>query len=161
MVFGGLVFICIGVSATTNTGKDSEKLQKLSAAPMAMGIFMLALGIFLIASWFGCRGRARGLEQKLLHGSRRNSVVNNHNLMQSLIAKLYTNSRLNQRESSSPTLPGVTLDGVEVLKPQADCDLDNNLHRADGVHMNNGSPGCCSHCGAHNNATTAVLETLI
>jgi len=30
MVFGGLVFVCIGISARTNTGKDSERLKNLS-----------------------------------------------------------------------------------------------------------------------------------
>nr|XP_039273890.1 uncharacterized protein LOC120347850 [Styela clava] len=157
MVFGGLVFICIGVSATTNNGKDREKLQQLSAAPMAMGVFMLALGIFLIGSWFGCRGRAKGLEQQLLHGSRRNSL--DENVVQSFISKLYSNPGASRRQQASPTLPGVTLDGVDVLKPLSDTEIRGErqkFHDSSAEH-----PNCCTHCGASNTSTQVILETAI
>nr|CAB3262720.1 uncharacterized protein LOC100182279 [Phallusia mammillata] len=121
MVFGGLVFVCIGISASTNTGKDKERLKQLSAAPMAMGVFMLALGLFLIATWFGCRARARQLDRKVLHGSRRNSL-DDDNLVEAVLAKLYgqmgSMAPSRARRPETPTLPGVTMEGVIVHKEQ-------------------------------------------
>nr|XP_002120998.1 uncharacterized protein LOC100182279 isoform X2 [Ciona intestinalis] len=119
MVFGGLVFVCIGVSAKTNTGKDRVRLQELSTTPLAMGVFMLGLGLFLICTWFGCRRRARQLELKVLHGSRRNSANNDDNVVQSVLAKLYhqaTGGTFSRNRPETPTLPGVTLDGVIAYK---------------------------------------------
>ena len=120
---------------------------------------MLALGISLIASWFGCKGRAKGLEQRLLHGSRRNSVEDN--LVQNLLSKLTATVSGNSRqETSSPSLPGVTLDGVEVLKPQSDNDARRET-RPENVECQSTSNGCCTHCGASNQSTQIILETTI
>uniref|UniRef100_H2ZIA4 Uncharacterized protein n=1 Tax=Ciona savignyi TaxID=51511 RepID=H2ZIA4_CIOSA len=118
MVFGGLVFVCIGVSAKTNTGKDRARLQQLSTTPLAMGVFMLALGVFLICSWFGCRRRARQLDQKVLHGSRRNSREHD-NIIQTMLLKLQHHTgvgNLFPERPITPTLPGVTLDGLIAYK---------------------------------------------
>lgn len=159
MVFGGLVFICIGVSAATNNGADKERLKSLSAAPMAMGIFMLILGLFLIGTWFGCRGRAKGLEQRLLHGSRRSSI--DESVVQNLLSKISATVGGNTRQqTSSPSLPGVTLDGVDVLKPQSDNEVRRET-RSRSPGCLNETNGCCNHCGAATPPTQVIIETSI
>ena len=101
MIFGGLVFVCIGVSANFNSqSKDHEKLQRLSVAPLAMGSFMLMLGTILMCTWFGCRTRARAIDQKVLHGSR--EFLNEENLLQTLFAKIYGNNNQKLDEVFSP-----------------------------------------------------------
>lgn len=160
MVFGGLVFICIGVSAATNNGADKERLKGLSAVPMAMGIFMLILGLFLIGTWFGCKGRAKGLEQRLLHGSRRSSIDESvvRNLLSKLSATVGGNTR---QQSSSPSLPGVTIDGVDVLKPQSDYDVRRETGSG-SPGCRNETNGCCNHCGTTPTPPTRVIiETSI
>lgn len=159
MVFGGLVFICIGVSAATNNGADKERLKSLSAAPMAMGIFMLILGLFLIGTWFGCKGRAKGLEQRLLHGSRRSSL--DESVVRNLISKLSATVGGNPRQqSSSPTLPGVTLDGVDVLKPQSDNDVRRET-QSGSQGCANETNGCCNHCRAGAAPATPPTHVII
>ena len=121
MVFGGLVFICIGISASTNTGKDKERLKNLSAAPIAMGVFMIMLGVGLILTWFACRSRAQQLDNKLLHGSRRNSAESQDNVMQTMLTKLYTQIERAglTRSGRSDSNDGPNLEGVIVDKPAA------------------------------------------
>jgi len=95
MIFGGLVFVCIGVSANFNsTTEDSEKLRQLAVAPLVMGSFMLALGTVLLCSWFGCKWRAAKIDRQVLHGSRDRIYRNHHdnhdaNLLSAIFSKLY------------------------------------------------------------------------
>ena len=120
MVFGGLVFVCIGISASTNTGKDKERLKELSAAPLAMGVFMIMLGASLILTWFGCRSRARRLDQKLLHGSHGNLSSSRDNLMQTVVTKFYNQieragiSRVGRPQT--PTFSEIAVDGASLHK---------------------------------------------
>jgi len=135
MIFGGLVFVCIGISANTNTGKDQERLKKLSTAPMVMGAFMLGLGLILVVTWFGCRAKARQLERKMLHGSRRGSAE--ENLVEAVLAKLYSqlgSAESNGNRSETPTLPGVTMDDVASHKGQsANESSSNSAHASTGA----------------------------
>jgi len=93
MIFGGLVFVCIGVSANFNsTTEDSEKLRQLAVAPLVMGSFMLTLGTILLCTWFGCKWRAAKIDRQVLHGSRdRIYHQDNHdaNLLSAIFSKLY------------------------------------------------------------------------
>ncbi|CAK8696934.1 unnamed protein product [Clavelina lepadiformis] len=144
MIFGGLVFVCIGISAYTNTGKDKERLKQLSTAPLVMGIFMLVLGAVLISSWFGCRSRARKIDQKLLHGSRRNSLESDDNLVQAVVAKLYSQIGSNLPEyrnrPGTPIIHGVTIDGAVVHKtPKA-----SRANRSENVNSSNSER--CGQC---------------
>ena len=124
MVFGGLVFVCIGISASTNTGKDRERLRNLSGAPLAMGVFMIVLGTFLIFTWFACRARAHKLDKKLLHGSPRHSSTLHENLMLSVVNKFYSQIErtglIREGQPPTPDVNGVAVDAVIIHKtPQA------------------------------------------
>ena len=88
MMFGGLVFICIGISASTNTGKDKEKLKNLSFGPLTVGVFMILLAMFLILMWLCCRSRARVIDHKLLHGSQRSSTETRQKFFRTLSVRL-------------------------------------------------------------------------
>ena len=128
MVFGGLVFVCIGVSARTNTGKDSERLKNLSAAPLAMGIFMIAFGTALVITWFACRSRSHKINQRLLHGSRLNLSLPQENLMQTVMGKFHNlnDRRETDRTSRTPSLPGVRLDTSDSgSQKSSDCPVNN------------------------------------
>ena len=87
MLFGGLVFICIGISASTNTGKDKAKLKNLSTGPLAVGVIMMIFAMLLIALWLYCRARARGLDHILLHGSRKNSRAS-RNIISTVVSRI-------------------------------------------------------------------------
>lgn len=136
MVFGGLVFVCIGISASTNTGKDRERLKDLSAAPLAMGVFMIVLGACLILTWFGCRSRARQLDQKLLHGSHSNLSLSRDNLMQSVVSKFYNRSDQGgiPRMGRTPTFSEMTTNDISEYK-------NSTLERAEATQVQN-----CDRC---------------
>jgi len=113
MIFGGLVFVCIGVSANFNSqSKDRVKLQKLSVAPLVMGSFMLMLGTILLCTWFGCRSRARAIDQKVLHGSNEYLNAKDESLLHAIFTKLYgyTNHGMTDTGGDSVFSPQVIVD---------------------------------------------------
>lgn len=160
MIFGGLVFVCIGVSALTNQSKDKERLKSLSYAPLTFGIIMLTIGIVLVVCWITCRKRSQWMDKKVLHGSLHDITAKDDELIEVLLRKVNGGQVVN---GVPPHIERTSIAAV----------IDDGRHRQPPPNSNNSSannnfslsttaagiPSCCTVCGSPTKSSSSLAAS--